>query len=288
MRISVNLATRPFVELRPLFARLRLAIGLLVLTAVAMAFAVHSLAAKAKIATAEMDGLKARTNGFSEQRARDEARMRQPQNQAVLDRSRFLNGLFARKSFSWTAVMMDLERVLPAGVQVTSIDPVIAKDGEVSIRLRVTGERDRAIQLVRNLEHSSRFRAARLSGETALTADKAKAIGASTTGGAPGLQPVGAQIVSGVEFEIFSGYNPLPAASATSSMDAKDAPRGKAKAEKPNPDDVEGVAPAAPAPTTRPALKPALKPTARRVPAATTVPVAPITPVRPALNGGGR
>ena len=29
MRISVNLATRPFVELRPLFARLRLAMGVL-------------------------------------------------------------------------------------------------------------------------------------------------------------------------------------------------------------------------------------------------------------------
>jgi hypothetical protein len=28
MRISVNLATRPFIELRPLFARLRLAMGL--------------------------------------------------------------------------------------------------------------------------------------------------------------------------------------------------------------------------------------------------------------------
>ena len=34
MRISVNLATRPFVELRPLFAKLRLAMGLLALLAV--------------------------------------------------------------------------------------------------------------------------------------------------------------------------------------------------------------------------------------------------------------
>jgi len=38
MRISVNLATRPFVELRPLFARLRLAMIVLALLAVGLFF----------------------------------------------------------------------------------------------------------------------------------------------------------------------------------------------------------------------------------------------------------
>ena len=41
MRISVNLATRPFVELRPLFARLRLAMVLLAVLAVGLGFALH-------------------------------------------------------------------------------------------------------------------------------------------------------------------------------------------------------------------------------------------------------
>ena len=36
MRISINLATRPFVELRPLFARLRLAMAGLALLAVVL------------------------------------------------------------------------------------------------------------------------------------------------------------------------------------------------------------------------------------------------------------
>ena len=43
MRISVNLATRPFVELRPLFARLRLAIVALVLLAIGFGFWLHVL-----------------------------------------------------------------------------------------------------------------------------------------------------------------------------------------------------------------------------------------------------
>ena len=197
MKISVNLATRPFVELRPMFARLRLAMVLLAALAVALGFALHALSAKASVAQAKMDALKAKTGQFQREREGNEARMRQPENMSVLERSRFLNNLFAEKSFSWTAVMMDLERVLPVGVQVTSIDPVITKEGDVNIRLRVSGERDKAVQLVRNLETSQRFLSPRLSGETALTASEANR-------GGPAVAP------GGVVFEILSGYNPLP------------------------------------------------------------------------------
>ena len=209
MRISLNLASRPFVELRPLFARLRLTMGVLVLLAVGLWFGLRALEAKAAVATARMDALKSQTMVYVNERSRNEARMRQPQNKAVLDRSTFLNELFARKSFSWTATMMDLERVLPQGVQVTSIEPLITKEGDVQIRLRVTGNRDRAIELVRNLEHSQRFVQPRLAGESALTAEKAKAIGQLQTVSAPGI-PAGQIAGGGVEFEIFSGYNPLP------------------------------------------------------------------------------
>lgn len=202
MKISVNLASRPFIELRPLFARLRLALAGLAVLAVALGIALHFLNARARAAEAEMNALKAKTQGYQQIRQRNEARMRQPQNMAVLERSRFLNDLFAKKSFSWTAVMMDLERVLPAGVQVTSIEPATTKSGEVNIRLRVSGERDRAVELVRNLEKSQRFINPRIAGESAQTQSSASARG--------GMPPA----PGGVEFEIYSGYNPLPEALA--------------------------------------------------------------------------
>ncbi len=61
MRISVNLATRPFVELRPLFARLRLAMGVLALLAIGLGFGLHSLNVRARAAHTQMDGLEAKT-----------------------------------------------------------------------------------------------------------------------------------------------------------------------------------------------------------------------------------
>jgi type IV pilus assembly protein PilN len=198
MRIALNLATRPFVELRPLFARLRLTMAALSLTAIALGIGLHLLNTRARAAQEQMDELKAQTLNVQLERQTNEARMREPQNRAVLERSTFLNDLFARKSFSWTAVMMDLERVLPGGVQVTSIEPAIMAEGGVNIRLRVSGQRDLAVDLVRNLEHSQRFLAPHLNNETAQSQER-------------GLQPVAdTGAPGGVEFDILSGYNPLP------------------------------------------------------------------------------
>lgn len=199
MRISVNLATRPFVELRPFFMRLRWIMVALVLIAIGLIVAAHMEQQKLNTAQATMDALQARTNAAVAEKQSNERRMRAPANAAMLDRAHFLNALFLRKSFSWTAVMMDLETVLPSGVQVTSIEPQPNADGDVVIRMRVAGDRDRAVQLVRNLEHSKRFLQPRLSSE----AVQAKDLAQQKTAAASGMP-------AGVEFEILANYNPLP------------------------------------------------------------------------------
>jgi len=198
MKLSVNLATRPFVELRPFFARLRIIMVVLVVAAIALGFVAHSMTKKLELAQAQMDRLQRQTQAAQSEKIGNEKRMRQPTNAAVLDRSHFLNALFLRKSFSWTAVMMDLETVLPVGVQVTSIEPQISSEGDVVIHLRVSGDRDRAVQLVRNLERSKRFLGPHINSESSQ---------AKQSNGAP--LPVGSP--SAVEFEILSNYNPLPA-----------------------------------------------------------------------------
>jgi type IV pilus assembly protein PilN len=207
MRIAINLATRPFVELRPLFLRLRILMGVLAVIAIALGIWAHVLQKRLDHASVQMDTLRNQTIAAQQERLHNEARMRQPANAAVLDRAHFLNSLFLQKSFSWTAVMMDLENVLPTGVQVTSIEPQVTQTGDVIIRLRVSGDRERAVQLVRNLEHSRRFLQPRLSGE----ASQAKSTTAQNAGAFRQPQmnvPTGP---AGVEFDILANYNPLPA-----------------------------------------------------------------------------
>jgi len=201
MKITVNLATRPFIELRPIFLRLRIFMAVLAVVAVGALVASHILQRRLDAAEAQINAVHAKVVAAQDEKRKNEQRMREPENAAVLARAHFLNALFLRKSFSWTAVMMDLETVLPAGVQVTSIEPEPTSDGDVMIRLRVSGDRDRAVQLVRNLERSKRFLAPRLTGE----ATQAKEAGSQNNNvAANSLAP------SGVEFEILANYNPLP------------------------------------------------------------------------------
>jgi type IV pilus assembly protein PilN len=201
MRISLNLATRPFVELRPFFLRLRILMGVLAVAAIGVIVWTHTLQVELDRAQVQMDQLVHRTTTFQQEKLHNEQRMHQPANAAVLDRSHFLNAVFLRKSFSWTAVMMDLETVLPIGVEVTSIEPQVTADGDVVIRLRVSGDRDKAVQLVHNLERSKRFLSPHPSSESSQTKEGNgnNAAFAAAAGQAPG-----------VEFEIVANYNPLP------------------------------------------------------------------------------
>jgi type IV pilus assembly protein PilN len=197
MRIQLNLATRPFVELGPLYLRLRILIILLAVIAVPLWILLATEKRKASEAQARLGAVEQRIQAIDSQKQAFQAQMREPKNAAVLSQSQFLNQMFARKAFSWTAVMMDLENVLPSGVQVMNIDPVVSRDGKVTIRLRVSGAHDRGVDLVRNLEHSHRFLAPRLARETA----------ESNQNGRP-VEQVSA--TSNVNFDLLAEYNPLP------------------------------------------------------------------------------
>jgi type IV pilus assembly protein PilN len=197
MRVTVNLASKPYVELRPIYARLRLWMVVLVLLALPLWWLLRIEQQRAAVATARVRSMQSQVAQMQRQQQSYQALMRQPQNAAVLTQSDFLNGLFRRKSFSWTAIMTDLETVLPAGVQVQSIDPQMAPDGHVTIHMRVSGARERAVDLVKNLENSKHFATPRLSGE---------ALATSNTGNQQAMQ---VNASSDVNFDILADYRPL-------------------------------------------------------------------------------
>lgn len=97
-----------------------------------------------------------------------QALMNLPQNRSIRDRSQFLNDLFYRKAFSWTEVFEELEKVMPPRVHVVSITPELSVDNELAIKLVVAGDsHDRALELVRKMEESQRFRQTQIVTETA-------------------------------------------------------------------------------------------------------------------------
>jgi type IV pilus assembly protein PilN len=199
LRITLNLASRPFADAGPAIHRLRIALAVLAVVAVGLLLGLHALDNQAKQARAREHSLDDKIAALNSQRQGYQNLMREPDNSRLLAQSQALNKLFDEKSFSWTLTMEDLETTLPAGVQVATLEPVIDKSGNITMHLRVLGPRDKAIDFVRNLEHARRFRKSRIVGETA----------EGTTTGQNRFEPVSAS--SRVSFDVLANYiRPTP------------------------------------------------------------------------------
>ena len=132
----------------------------------------------------------------------------------MLDDSKFLNGLIARKSFSWTRVFMQLEQIMPSGLHVVSIQPSLSpKTDTVEVHMSVAGTaRDAAVELVKRLEQSPSFRDARIEEETTIKPEK----GTTDT----------------VQFHLMAVYVPQPVSAAGAQADAAKVETTEAKAPK--------------------------------------------------------
>ena len=187
MRIEINLATQPYEDVQRFLTTWGLvvaAVGLLTLSL--LGYAVQGWARSGSV-RGEMAQLRAQIAALETERKKAEALAGQAQNRQVRDQSRFVNGLIARKAFSWTKALATLEKIVPARVQVVSIRPELNSQQQLEIRLVVAaGSREHALELVRRLEESERFRSAQVSTEST-----------ETQGGA-----------TDVEFEIVAMYVP--------------------------------------------------------------------------------
>lgn len=195
MRVTINLASRQFADIAPALKNLRTAMAALAGVAVLLLIALHFVHGKAEEARTHEHSLDSKVEQLRHEQQGYQATMREPENARTLQQSENLNQIFDEKGFSWTLAMEDLETVLPAGVQVTTLEPTI-KNGQISVHLRVIGPRDRDVQLVQNLEHSRHFVMPRIVGESA----------ESTGGPNQQAQPVSAS--SRVDFDVLADYNP--------------------------------------------------------------------------------
>jgi type IV pilus assembly protein PilN len=168
MRVDVNLATHPYDDARRFWFRsggALVALGILTLGLVYFTLLGWVTAAKDKGLIGQNLHQIADRDG---EKTAAQALMNLPQNSVTRDRSQFLNALFYRKSFSWTQVFEELERVMPPRVHVVSIQPEFAPDNELAIKLAVAGDsRDRALELVRRMEESQHFQQTQIEQESA-------------------------------------------------------------------------------------------------------------------------
>jgi type IV pilus assembly protein PilN len=158
MRLDINLASNPYQDARQFWLRWGSALLLLgILTLALLAITVNGFLS-ARRDRSEMANLRRQIAERDEKRRNAEVFLNRAENRTTRDESQFLNELIQRKSFSWTRVLEDLEKVMPARVHLVSIHPSFDADNQLSLKMVVAGDsRERGIELARRMEDSRRF-----------------------------------------------------------------------------------------------------------------------------------
>ena len=158
MRLDINLASQPYEDARQFWMRWGTAVGALgLLTLILLALDVSGWVAarRDRITMAQQRSMIAERDKV---RADAERVLNLPENRTTRDESQFLNQLIVKKSFSWTRVLENLEKVMPPRVHVVSISPQLDEDNDLMLKMTVAGDsRDRALELARRMEDSRRF-----------------------------------------------------------------------------------------------------------------------------------
>lgn len=157
MRIQLNVATKPLQSHR------KFLVGSTLLgTVAALAFAgLGWHVYQARKANAEMriksDEIEAQVKELQAQRADLDRFFNLPENHNLAERAGFINSLIDARSFNWTLMFMDLERLVPGGVRVVSIEPKQEK-GTIEVKFTIGAVNDEAdLKFIKALEDSKCF-----------------------------------------------------------------------------------------------------------------------------------
>ena len=158
MRLDINLASQPYEDARQFWLRWGGASAAVVVFTLLLLVGTVSGWFNARRDRIKIADLRHQIAKRDEARHSAEQFLSRPENRVTRDQSQFLNQLIERKAFSWTRVLEDLEKVMPARVHLVSIHPELNEDSQLLLKMVVAGDsRARVIELEQRMEESQHF-----------------------------------------------------------------------------------------------------------------------------------
>jgi Tfp pilus assembly protein PilN len=178
MRLNINLATERYEDVRQFYVRWSAALSVAaIFTAILVVITVFNYSSSSQSGK-RIRQLRQRIDVLQSERASAEAVENSPENRDVTDQKNYWNAQIAHRSFSWTQLFNDLQRIMPGRAYVLSVKPELTKDNRVKLTLQIAAEQHgNAIDLVKRMESSPRFKQPEI---TAESAQKDSRTGAST------------------------------------------------------------------------------------------------------------
>jgi type IV pilus assembly protein PilN len=157
MKVRLNLSTKPLETHRRFLASAGVISVVAGIFFLAMGWHVYSVRKADEAQRVKLASIRQEMAGLEQQRTDLEKFFALDANAKLHDRSAFLNTLIDEQSLNWTQMFMDLEKILPAGVRVMSIEPKHEK-GRVEVKLIVGAMNDEVkLKFLNALEGSPAF-----------------------------------------------------------------------------------------------------------------------------------
>jgi len=155
--ITPNLATRPFLNTRPVWL-VTAAAGLAALILLALNLRLFLVANRSlEDEVARRDALLERHETLEAEVRRDIGALERVPWRTLTRRVRATNLILREHSFSWLGMLDDIERVMPYDVRLTKIAPAVSAEG-IRLSLEVIAHnRDAMLQLLDNFIADERF-----------------------------------------------------------------------------------------------------------------------------------
>lgn len=157
MKVHLNLATKALETHRKFFVASGVIGALAFVCFFSLGWHVYSARKADSAIRAKTASIRQELDALRQQRAELERFFALPENARLNDRAAFINTVIDERSLNWTRMFMDLEKILPAGVRVVSIEPQLEKN-RVEIKLTIGAVSDEAkLQFFHALEKSPAF-----------------------------------------------------------------------------------------------------------------------------------
>jgi type IV pilus assembly protein PilN len=157
MKARLNLSTKPLQTHRSFLAASGVIGAIAALFFLGLGWRVYSVRRADAALRQKVEEIRLEMVSLEHQRRDLEQFFDRPENAKLHDRSAFLNTLIDEQSLNWTQMFMDLEKILPAGVRVVSIQPKLEK-GRVEVKLTIGATNDEAkLKFIHALEQSGSF-----------------------------------------------------------------------------------------------------------------------------------
>lgn len=179
MRLNINLASQKYEDVRQFYVRWGVAVAVLAVLAVLLAALSYLKYSHATTSARQANELQQKIAALEKERSQLAAFENRPENRDVTEQRKFWNSQIARRSFSWTQLLNDMQRIMPRRAYLDSVKPELTSDNRLKLKLVITGEKkEDARQLVERMEDSARFHSTRPVSESV---EKEKKPGASPT-----------------------------------------------------------------------------------------------------------